>query len=135
MTISNPSDINASHTHFILFVKGNVTFGDIPSGKFNTSRKSMAIISTGQMNIHSNMTEMNGIFIADSFDLAYDTATYSTHELKMTGNLISHMPITDFKRKRDNNKQASLYVVFLPQMYLDLIPRLSTIVQEGRQIN
>ena len=121
----------------VIFSSGNVTI-DVAGGVFNNpvgGRESIAIISAGTINIGASMTEIGAVLIANNFDLAAGVASSQT-PLKVSGNLISNTPISDIKRYRPTSeyRQASLYVVFLPKFYIDLMPHLSTVLLEGREI-
>lgn len=126
---------NSSQDNFVLIVQGNLRFQSGGPNQFNPSRQSRAFIATGQIRVDPAIQELHGIFIANSFDLAYGSTTSAT-PLKVTGNLISNTPIYPLKRNRPVNQyqQASLYVVGFPEFYFDLVPHLSTIIQEGRQL-
>lgn len=124
----------------VLIVNGQVLLDQAPPilpipQIFNRNRNSIAIIATGQINVHQNLTEINGIFIANSYDLGWGGVSSGT-PLKVVGNLISNTAVTNIKRYRPvaDYQRASLYIVFYPQYYYDLIPYLSTITQEGRQL-
>ena len=109
----------------------------MPGNKLNVSGRAIALIATGAISIHSSVTDINAILIANSVDIASDLASpnQSLNTLKIHGNLISNTAINaPLERERVNYLQPSLFVVFNPQMYLDLLPYLSTIVREGREI-
>jgi len=131
----NANKINPSQDNLVLIVQGNLTIESAPASNFNNARRSWAIMATGQINVNPSITEMNGVFIANNYDLAYGVAS-STIPLKVVGNLISNTPLTNIKRYRPvaDYQRASLYVVFYPEYYYDLVPYLSTITQEGRQL-
>ena len=135
LTLQN-NTINPSRDNMVLIIQGNLTIESAPGGNFNQARRSWGFMTTGSIRIHSSIQELNGIFIANSYDLAYDTATSSTTPLKVVGNLISNTPLTNIKRYRPiaDYQRASLYIVFFPEYYYDLVPHLSTITQEGRQL-
>lgn len=78
---------------------------------------------------------MNGVFVANEFDLANGVPTSQT-PLKIAGNIISRREISDTKRRRPDAQyeQPSLFISFEPKYYIDLIPLLSTIEQVGRQV-
>ncbi|QQS44434.1 hypothetical protein IPM65_02435 [Candidatus Roizmanbacteria bacterium] len=134
LTLQN-NTINPSRDNMVLIVQGNLTIQSAPGNNFNQARRSWGFIVTGQINVNPSINEMNGVFIANNFDLAYGAAT-STTPLKVVGNLISNTPLTNIKRYRPvaDYQRASLYVVFYPEYYYDLVPYLSTITQEGRQL-
>lgn len=135
VTINSPSQINVDNA--VLIVEGNITIGPLPGNKLNASGRSIALMATGTINIHSSVTDINAILIANSIDIASELSSpnKSPNTLKVNGNLISNTVINaPLERERANHLQPSLFVIFNPQMYLDLIPYLSTITREGREI-
>ena len=137
-TLDLSHQIPESIDNSILIVQGNLNINQQSDQIFNPSKRSLSIIATESLKVHSNFTEINGIFIAKDFDFAYDIApnTYSNTPLKVHGNLISYEQITasQLKRTRTNTNQPSLFVVLNLKTYVDLLPLLSTITFEGRQI-
>ncbi len=134
LTLQN-NTINPSRDNMVLIVQGNLTIQSAPGGNFNQARRSWGFIVTGNINVNPSINEMNGVFIANNYDLAYGAAS-STTALKVVGNLISNTPLSNIKRYRPvaDYQRASLYIVFFPEYYYDLVPYLSTITQEGRQL-
>ena len=138
VTISNPSDINGSIRDAVLLVDGNITFEDFPGGSdvFNNAGRSIALIVTGSINIHSDIDQINAILIGESVNFAFDIASGSTtpNPLKIVGNVISHQPVTKLKRERSDLERPSVFIVVSPKMYMDLWTKLSQITLRGRQI-
>ncbi|KKQ36892.1 MAG: hypothetical protein US54_C0051G0003 [Candidatus Roizmanbacteria bacterium GW2011_GWA2_37_7] len=132
--ITDPGDINGSINNAVLLVNGDIIL-NTPLNVFNPSNNSLALIATGNINIHSNVREIHGIFIASQIDIAYDVS-HTTQELKVIGNLIGTNDIDALGLKRDRTdwEKPSLFIEFDQQMYVDLLLHLSTIVQEGRQL-
>lgn len=136
--ISNPQYFAAADKT-VLIVNGNVTLNRSAANPqtFNVARNSIAIISTGTIIVDPLLTEINGIFIANNFDLAAG-APVSATPLKVVGNLISNTAISNISLDRyrpvGEYQRASLYIVFYPEFYYELVPHLSTITQEGRQL-
>ncbi len=122
-----------NHTSYVLLTKSDIVIDDNPSHVVNPLQKSLSIISMGTMYIHPDIREINGILIADNYDFAHQTDT-SQYNLKINGNLISGHEITELKRGEGPYDSASLYVVFNPKMYSDLIPHLSTLNIGKKQI-
>ncbi|CAN5217643.1 hypothetical protein BH09PAT2_BH09PAT2_05920 [soil metagenome] len=126
--------------NYILIVEGDLTLANISGTPdiFNDQGDSAAIIATGAINIHSDYTEINGIFIGQSINLAYDPAPPTgehPNPLKINGNIISGSPINDLRRSRtDDDTKPTIFTVFKPKMYVDLLPLLSVIVRESSQI-
>lgn len=109
---------------YVLLTKSDIIIEDNFSHIVNPQGASIAIISMGTVYIDPDIKEVNGIFIANNFDFAYEKDN-SPYNLKIDGNLISANEISDLKRGKEPYESASLYVVFNPQMYIDLIPHLS----------
>ena len=140
ITISSVSDVNASIQNAVIIAEGNINLNNFPGSgdTFNPSAKSIALMATGSINIHSDFKEINGVFIAPSIDFASDVASGGTVEtpLKINGNIIATRNAAEIKRSRavvDRNK-PSIFIVFKPKMYIDLLIHLSQIIQEGRLI-
>ncbi len=124
--------INAAPTSgaedYVLLVNGNVIINQSPT--FNTvADNSIAIIATGSISINPPVTTVNAILIANSIDLGNSPI----NRLKINGNLITNSPTT-ITRNVPATTTPNLFVVFNPKMYLDLLPHLSDITVEGRQV-
>lgn len=109
---------------YVLLSKSDIIIGDNPSHVVNPQGKSIAIISMGTVFVDPGIKEINGILIGNTFDFAYGTNN-SPDNLKIDGNLISATEISDLKRGKAPYESSSLYIVFNPKMYIDLIPHLS----------
>lgn len=136
VTISS-NNFMAGKRNIVLIATGDVTIANIPGNIFNTpaSRVSLAIISPQRIIFGPTITDASGIFIANEIDLA-GGVTSSVTPLKIAGNVISNTQITQKRRRPDSEfQQASFYVIFQPNMYVDLLPYLSTIEVEGRQLD
>ncbi len=116
-------------TDFVLLVNGNVTLNQVPT--FNTvADNSIAIISTGTISINPAVTTVNAILIGNAISLGA-----SVNPLKINGNLISNTATTITRNRATNpDIQPNVFIVFNPKMYLDLLPHLSDITVEGRQV-
>lgn len=125
------TNANALPDKSVLIVQGNVTIANRPGTNhtFNPSSKSIAIIATGTITVDAAYTGLNGIFIAQGFNFGS-----SNQPLKISGNLISATEIPFARERVDTIEKPTFFIVFNPQMYLDLLPYLSTIVREGREI-
>ncbi len=126
-------------TRYILFVNGNLTLSAPPGiTTIGDPNRSIVIIATGNININSNIKEINAILIANGFDLASDLAAgaNSVNPLKINGNLISNEFIYISRRDRPppDQDKPSVFVVFKPKMYFDLLPLLSSSALSGRQV-
>lgn len=89
--------------------------------------KSIAIVSP-IINFAPNVKEAKGIFIS----VNTDSGETEDQGLKIIGNLIVNGTFTD-GRKWTNLNRPSLFVVFRPDMYLDLLPYLSVASYEWQQ--
>jgi hypothetical protein len=121
---------------YVIFVDGNVNINTFAASTiFNPANQSIAIIATGTIFIHQNYSVANGIFVANNVQLTSNgVVTPQLPPLKINGNLISITSVNELIRLSTDQRSPSLFVVFKPQMYLDLLPLLSTTVQEGRQL-
>lgn len=90
----------------------NVTNGFTPS-------KSLAIIAP-IINFSSQTTDARGIFIANIIN----TGQTTNQGLKINGNLIAQ-DVFNIKRRWSNLNRPTIFVVFKPEIYLDLFPYLS----------
>ncbi len=113
-----------SKSPFTLIIQGDATI----TGEINPPEKSLAIVVTGKLNVEANVDTISGIFIAQSLDLASDIPIGQTTSttLKVNGNLISMTAADLSKRKDDDIRKPSIFIVNKPDMYVDLLPYLST---------
>jgi len=115
--------------NFVLIVRNAVNndLGDISINinDFNSSNKSILILAKN-ISFSSSVTIASGIFIGQQ--IAYQ----NTNGLKILGNLISKSAVTI--QSRSDNTRPSLFVVFKPQMYLNLLPYLSVSKYDWRQL-
>ena len=108
-------------SNFVLIVSGTVNINlSSPNTDFSPTG-SMAILAD-TINFNSNVTTAKGIFIANTINIA----EVDDKGIKITGNLIA---LDSFVNGRNwdstNNTKPSLFVVFDPKQYLDLLPYLS----------
>ncbi len=139
LIINNSNQLPSNENNYVLIVNGNLTLEDMPgnSERFNNQGRSIAVMTTGAFNIHSDYDELTGIFISQSINLGYDTPAVDTRHaksLKIVGNLISATPIDDLRRINPDTTKPTLFIVFRPDFYVDLLTLLSTIVRESTQI-
>ena len=109
---------------FVLLVDAGPLRFDVAS-QFNPSNQPMAIVVNGTIQIKSSISQMNGIFIANDFDFAYDTAQgqYDTESLFINGNIISMNNVNCLeKRKRSDETAPTCFFTFdFVNQYLPLI--------------
>lgn len=113
----------------IIVVDGNLTIDmTTQAGIFNASNNAIAFLVTGTLSISSETTEMNGIFVANSIDFAYDVTPYTENTLKVNGNITAMGSLlqtcADKRQRQDNLFQPSCFFTFdfanqfLPMMHL-----------------
>jgi hypothetical protein len=84
------------------------------------------MILAKKITFSSSVTTAAGIFIAQTIEYQ------STNGLKVLGNLISKTAVT--LQSRSDNTRPSLFIVFKPQMYLELLPYLSISKYDWQQL-
>jgi len=123
LNLSNPN------FNFVLIIRNsnNTDLGDanITLNNFNSSNKSIMILAK-KITFSSSVTTASGIFIAQTIEYQ------STNGLKVLGNLISKTAVT--LQSRSDNTRPSLFIVFKPKMYLDLLPYLSVSKYDWRRL-
>jgi hypothetical protein len=123
LNLSNPN------FNFVLIIRNsnNTDLGDanITVNSFNSSNKSIMILAK-KITFSSSVTTASGIFIAQTIEYQ------STNGLKVLGNLISKTAVT--LQSRSDNTRPSLFIVFKPKMYLDLLPYLSISKYDWRRL-
>jgi hypothetical protein len=116
--------------NFVLIVRNstNTDLGSITINinNFNTNNKSIMILAK-DITFSSSVTAASGIFIATN-QFTYQ----SSNGLKILGNLISKNAVT--LQLRSDNTRPSLFIVFKPQMYLDLLSYLSISKYDWQQL-
>jgi len=110
----------------VIIVTGNIAIN--LNNKFNSAEKSVALISTGEISFSSQITEANGLFIAQTVN----TGSTTNQGLKIKGNLIAQSSFTNGRSWADTSR-PSVFVVFDQQQYIDLLPYLSTASYEWNQ--
>lgn len=110
----------------VLIVSGSSTPVTIDVASF-TPAKSIAILAT-TINFTTTTTRADGIFIADTID----TGSINTG-LKINGNLIVNTTFTNGRTWPTAGK-PSLFIVFKPKPYLDLLQYLSVDKYDWRQL-
>jgi hypothetical protein len=124
LNLSNPN------FNFVLIIRNsnNTDLGNanITVNSFNSSNKSIMILAK-KITFSSSVTTAAGIFIAQTIEYQ------STNGLKVLGNLISKTAVA-LQSRSDDNTRPSLFIVFKPKMYLDLLPYLSVSKYDWRQL-
>lgn len=123
-------DSQPPNFNFVLIVRNrdNNDYGDvnISINNFNNAGASIFIIAKN-ITIASGIQNINGIFAATN-NFVYN----NTDGLKIKGNLISKNAV--ILQNRPDNSRPSLFIVFSPKMYLDLLPYLSIAKYEWKQL-
>jgi len=128
-------DINQQNIVLILMNnENNLIDLRIDKNVFNQSRFSQAFLARS-ITFSNSVTEANGIFLAFSFNLKDLDPQYITTPLKINGNLVSMEEIVDTTvRRRIDITKPSIFIVFNPKIYLDLLPYLSVYKYDWRQL-
>ena len=123
------NNLTAKAPLLLIVTGGNVTIDDTIDFTFGDSASpaSVAIVTDGSLNIGPNMKELNGLFVANQVDFGS-----SATELKIVGNIISTKEADPTSRNRADNSKPSVFIVFKPNMYLNLLPYFSTAAYEWR---
>lgn len=132
ITIDNNNKSLFEKENYVLIVRNqqDTDFAEVifNLNSFNnaTPFKSLAIIAK-KITFSDNTQEINGVFLASSFQLATNPSPhYTNNPLKITGNLSSFEEIVDTTvRRRTDVTRPSIFIVFSPTMYLNLLPFLS----------
>lgn len=129
-TITPSDDITLNSADFdnkkvVLVVEGDKNV--IISSDFIPANGSVALLAK-KIVIESSVTEVKAILIGQSI-----TTGDSTSPLKIEGNIIDEEALT-LGRARNDGSRPSLFVVSNVQMYLDLLPYLSTSTYDWKQI-
>ena len=123
------SDEQLPNYNFVLIVKKSTDNNDLGevniTNNFNSGNKSIMILAK-KITFSSSVTTARGIFIAQTIEYQ------STNGLKILGNLISKTAVS--LQSRSDNTRPSLFIVFKPKMYLDLLPYLSISKYDWRQL-
>lgn len=109
--------------HLLIIVNNQVNINT----DFNPT-KSIAIVSN-TINFSSTTTQAKGIFIANQIN----TGSTTNQGLKIIGNLVALTSLNN-QRLWSNPNRPSLFIVYKPQLYLDLLPYLSTSYYDWQQI-
>ncbi len=129
---NNPVSIDNGTTgglkNVVLISSGSISINDgDSSAKFNANGDSIAVLAHDTLTISSNVTEINGIFIATTID-----TSSSNKGLKINGNLIGKT--LNNQRALDDKFKPSIFIVFKPYYYFDLLPYLSTATYDWKQL-
>ena len=134
LTIS--SDIAPSNV--VLIVNGNVTLRGTGgfTKSFNIFDRPFALVVAGTsttpktLTFGDSLTQANGLFIADT--IAFSELSSSTTPLKITGNVTSSTPVAMTRNR--GTSAPSLFIVFNPVSYVNLIDKLSVLRSSWTQI-
>jgi len=131
LTFNDPLPAALNNYNVVIVASGTNGTININNTQFNPS-KSTALIAD-VINFSNTTNQAKGIFAADTVNLSSVATT--TTPLKIIGNLISTRDLIDISfRHRDDNRKPSVFVVFDPVQYINLLPYLSTANYDWRQI-
>jgi hypothetical protein len=129
LTIDSGNITSFDNKNVILVVTGTLSFN---TATYNPTNGSTAFVAK-TINMYKDTTfvsEARGIFLADTINLGT-----STEPLKVTGNMSSTAnAIATGTRRRDDGRKPSLFVVFDPQVYMELLPYFSTVTYEWKEV-
>ena len=123
LTINNQANFN--NKKVVLIVTGTATL-DMPN--FQPANAALAILAQ-TINFTAPVKYAEGIFIAQTID----TGSTSDQGLKIKGNLIAQSTLNNSRSWIDNSK-PSLFIIFDPTQYINLLPYLSTVSYQWNQI-
>lgn len=134
-----PDSITAGEK-VVIVVDGTLSFdlSTDPADTFNPDNKPIAFITTGTTEISAGTTEMNGIFISNVVNFAYDATPSTSTPLKINGNLSYLNASTACSDKRDRTdspyKPSCFFTFDFANQYLPLIDLLSTRTYEWTEL-
>jgi PKD domain len=133
-------DFLQANQKMLIVIDGSLTI-DMPNNEartFNPDNKPFAFIVTGEIEIASATEELNGVFITNTVDWAYDAFPTTTTPLKINGAFSSMSGTTRCNSKRqreDNELQASCYdKKDLPNQIIPLWDLISTHTYEWSEL-
>lgn len=119
---------NLNRDGIMFVVNGDVTINGVgAAGRFNSSNRPFSLISTGTITFANTLTEANGLYVGTDIDFGTGATP-----LKITGNVSSSNP-SSFGRDRGSSA-PSMFIVFDPRHYLNIIDKVSTVKTSWRQI-
>ena len=125
LTLST-SDIGQDGITFIVTGSVLVNGGGAPV-KFNSTNRPLAVISTGTITFADTLTEADGLYVGQAINFG----TGST-PLKIIGN-VSSSTASSFNRDRASNA-PSMFIVFDPKHYINIIDKISVVKSSWTQI-
>lgn len=127
LTLNNAAKFN--NKKVVLIVNGTLT---LSMENFKPSNNASVAFVAQTINFYEGTTfvkEAEGLFIAQ----AVNTGSTSNQGLKIKGNLVAQSPLNN-NRNWSDNSQPSVFIVFDPEQYINLLPYLSTASYDWRQI-
>ncbi|MBI2051474.1 hypothetical protein HYT33_01800 [Candidatus Roizmanbacteria bacterium] len=104
-----------------------VTAGEIQINADFKPTSAVALVAT-TITFADTVKEARGVFVADTID----TGTNTANGLKITGNLNAKSAFQNKREVTDNSKPA-VFIVFDPELFIKLLPSLSTAKYEYQQ--
>ena len=113
----------------VIIIDGDLVIDLASSDTFNAANKAIAFVINGTLEISSQVTELNGIFIANDVNYAFDAAATS-NPLKINGNIsLSQSPTqqcNDVRQRIDPLKPSCFFTFDFVNQYVPVIDLLST---------
>jgi hypothetical protein len=125
LTINDTNSDYFKNKKIVLIVNGTVTLN---VSNFDLNGGALAIVAQ-TINFDSSVAYAEGIFVAQNVD----TGSTTNQGLKIKGNLVALANFNNNRYWLDNSK-PSLFIVFSPKMYLDLLPYLSIAKYNWQQL-
>ena len=115
----------------VLLVEGDVTVGAAGQTTLNTTANTpFALIVTGTLTFADATTEVNGLYAASSVNFGTGSVP-----LKIVGNVVSGSSSAISRQRMSAPFTApSLFVVFDPTHYVNLIDRISVVKSDYQQV-
>ncbi len=127
---------------YVLIIRGDLTVDrdiNVPAPVTNSPLPIAFIVeggegATGDLKIHHSVQTMGGVYISDTLDFSYDSDR-SPYPLKIKGNVVSFAAANPLKRNRvDDGSKPSVFVVFDPILYLNIMDLLSVRTYDWSEI-
>jgi hypothetical protein len=134
-------DMIPAGSGMVIIVDGDMTIdmSALANQAFNQSKKAITFIVTGRLQISAATTELNGLFITNEVDFAYDYVGAASTPLKVVGNMSamnSPLELCNEHRARTDSrlKPTCLFQFDYPNQFPPLIDMISTKTYDWTQL-
>lgn len=127
LTINNSNQSSFNNKKVVLIVLGTVSLEASSSPPTFEPNNAATAILAYTIKFGDNLQSAKGVFIAQNII----TGSNSNQGLKITGNLVTQS--LDNQRRWNDNSKPSVFIIFDPKIYLDLLPYLSISKYDWRQ--